>query len=82
MYLSGDGNLRIHELNISNTSEIAGKTIMESGLKNKFNLLMLGTKDPDGHILFNPPPGKPLNQRTTLIVMGDVANIKKAQKIL
>ena len=82
MLRSKDGNLRIHELNISDTSEIVGKTIMESRLKDKFNLMVLGIKNPDGHISFNPPPGQSLNKGTALIVMGDVDDIKKTRKIL
>ncbi|MDA8404414.1 MAG: potassium channel family protein, partial [Desulfobacteraceae bacterium] len=36
MLRSGEGNLRIHELTIRPHSPLAGKTISESGLKNKF----------------------------------------------
>lgn len=78
MLRSNDGNLRIHELNISETSPISGRTIQESDLKNKFNLLVLGAKNLKGDIAFNPPPSMILAPGATLIVMGDVENIKKA----
>ena len=82
MLRSDDGNLRIHELNISQTSHIAGKTILESDLKNKFNLLILGAKNVNGEISFNPSASQMLQAGTTLIVMGDVNNIKMAQQIV
>jgi voltage-gated potassium channel len=78
MLRTNDGNLRIHELNISDTSPISGKTIQESDLRNKFNLLVLGAKGLKGEISFNPPPSLVLTPGATLIVMGDVENIKRA----
>lgn len=82
MLRSSVGNVRIHDLKISDRSRISGKTIMESDLKNRFNLLVLGTKEPDGQITFNPPPSHLLKQGTTLIVMGDIQNIKKARQAI
>lgn len=75
-----EGNLRIHELNISKASLIVGKTILESDLKNKFNLLVLGAKNIKGEISFNPPATWVLQPGTTLIVMGDVMDIKLARQ--
>ena len=81
MLRSGDGNLRIHELKISKDSHLSGKTILESGLKNKLNLLALGAKDANGHIQFNPEPTMTLTPGTTLIIMGDIRDIKKIRDI-
>jgi voltage-gated potassium channel len=82
MLRTNDGNLRIHELNISDASLISGKTIQESDLKNKFNLLVLGAKSLKGDITFNPPPSLVLTPGATLIVMGDVENIKRAGQMV
>jgi len=82
MLRSGDGNLRIHDLKISDQSDFRGKTLMASNLKNRFNLLVLGTKAPDGEITFNPPPDYRLEQGTTLILMGDIKNIQNARKMI
>ncbi|RJP93495.1 MAG: potassium channel protein [Desulfobacteraceae bacterium] len=81
MLRSGDGNLRIHELKISPHSPLAGKTILESGLKSKFDLLVLGAKDAKGNITFNPPPDQTMDHQTTFIIMGDIRNIKKMRDI-
>jgi voltage-gated potassium channel len=82
MLRTNDGNLRIHELNISDTSLISGKTIQESDLKTKFNLLVLGAKSLKGDTSFNPPPSLVLMPGATLIVMGDVENIKRAAQMV
>ncbi len=74
-----NGILRIHEIPITSGSVFSGKTIKASGIKDRFNLLVLGTKNTDGRISFNPNPDMLLEDGMTLIIMGDIQNIKKAQ---
>lgn len=80
MLRSSQGQLRIHQIVIASNSNVAGKKIMESGLKDKFNLLVLGSKLPAQEIEFNPPTTQILTAGMTLIVMGDVENIAAAKK--
>lgn len=80
MLRSGQGQLRIHQIVVTSNSNVAGKKIMESGLKDKFNLLVLGSKLPAQEIEFNPPATQILTAGMTLIVMGDVENIAVAKK--
>jgi len=73
-------NLRIHEIVITEKSNIIGKKISESGLKDKFDLLILGAKNKNGDIQFNPSPVSQITDGMTLIVMGkidDIVNIKR-----
>lgn len=74
-----NGILRIHEIPISPESAFRGKTIKASGIKDRFNLLVLGIKNTDGRISFNPDPDMLLEDGMTLIIMGDIQDIKKAQ---
>lgn len=80
MLRSEKGNLRIHEIVITATSGILGKKIAQSGLKDKFDLLILGAKSPNGHIEFNPSPARTIAEGMTLIVMGSIDNIIKVRK--
>ncbi len=80
MLRSSQGQLRIHQIVIASNSNVAGKKIMESGLKDKFNLLVLGSKLPAREIEFNPPATQILTPGMTLIVMGDVESIAAAKK--
>lgn len=82
MLRSSQGQLRIHQIVVASNSNVAGKKIMESGLKDKFNLLVLGSKLPAQEIEFNPPATQILTAGMTLIVMGDVENIAAAKKTL
>ena len=81
MLRSSQGNLRIHQIVVTASSSVAGKSIAESGLVDKFNLLVLGAKLPGKEIEFNPSLNGILNPGMTLIVMGDVDNIGKAKKV-
>jgi voltage-gated potassium channel len=80
MLRSNQGNLRINEITISGNSGVAGKKIGESGLKENLDLLILGLKQIDGEIEFNPSPSQVLQEGTILLVMGAVENITRAKK--
>ena len=80
MLRSNQGVLRINQILISPSSHHIGETIADSGIKERFNLLVLGIKL-DGEILFNPAATQPLKAGMALIVMGEVEQIAAAQKL-
>ncbi len=82
MLRSKQGNLRIHQITISNQSTLIGKKISESGIKNRYGLLVLGAKKKDGELEFNPAPERVLQEGMALIVMGEVDRIVKARQAL
>jgi voltage-gated potassium channel len=79
MLRSSRGNLRIHELNVLEKSDLVNKNIIEAGLKEKYELLVLGIRCNNKDIEFNPSPTRTLEAGETLIVMGDVENITRAR---
>jgi len=81
MLRSSQGNLRIHQMTVSEYADVDGKKINESGLTDRFNLLVLGARQDADEIEFNPSPEKVLRNGTTLIVMGDVDEIERARQI-
>jgi len=81
MLRSSQGNLRIHQITVTENSAMAGKKLSTSGLKDRYNLLVLGAKQDLGEIQFNPPHDQELKKGMTLIVMGDVEDIARARKI-
>ena len=81
MLRSSQGNLRIHQITVTENSAMAGKKLSTSGLKDRYNLLVLGAKQDLGEIQFNPPHDQELKKGMTLIVMGDVDDIARARKI-
>ena len=79
MLRSSRGNLRIHELTVSENSKFNHKEIRACGLEQRYGLLVLGAKTENTEIEFNPPPEQVLTAGTTLIVMGSVGEIARAQ---
>jgi voltage-gated potassium channel len=79
MLRSSRGDLRIHELTVSENSKFSEKEIRECGLEERYGLLVLGAKTEARDIEFNPAPTQKLATGTTLIVMGAVGQIAKAK---
>jgi voltage-gated potassium channel len=79
MLRSSKGNLRIFEIPVPDHSELNGKRISETGLQDRFNLLVLGARQGMNEIEFNPSPSQVLSAGMKLIVMGEVENIEKAK---
>ena len=79
MLRSSRGNLRIHELTVSENSAFNQKEIGDCDLKQRYGLLVLGAKSQASEIEFNPAPTRVLTAGTTLIVMGAVEEIARAQ---
>jgi len=80
MLRSSQGNIRISQIGVTGKSGIAGKSIFESGLSEKYELLVLGSRYHFGEIEFNPPDTQILEEGMTLIVMGDVEKITRARR--
>jgi voltage-gated potassium channel len=60
-------------------SKFNQKEIRACGLKQRYGLLVLGSKGVDREIEFNPPPEQVLTAGMTLIVMGSVGEIARAK---
>ena len=80
MLRSSRGNLRIHQINVSDQSPLVGKTLMDGGLKQDHALLVLGVRHLNREMEFNPSPQLVLEKGMTLIVMGEVGNITKVRQ--
>jgi voltage-gated potassium channel len=80
MLRSSRNNIRINQLTISEDSPASGKDIRACGFREKFGLLILGFKDQNGEIEFNPAPQHVLTPGITLVVMGEVQNVLKARE--
>ncbi len=77
-----DLNIQMEELTVGDASELAGKTLMASGIRQRFNLIVIGVKKPDGRMLFNPESTYELNPGDTLVTVGKPENFRQLQEIL
>ena len=77
-------DMELDEFLIRADSSMDGKTLADSGIKTNFNLLVVGIKNGDGDFEFNPPPTSLINERDTVLVMGqskDIRELKASLKI-
>ncbi|VFQ45709.1 potassium channel family protein [Desulfoluna butyratoxydans] len=78
MLRSEQGPLRIHELPITPGSPMDGRRLSETDLRREHDLLVLGLKDKET-TLFNPKADTLLASGMTLVVMGNIDEIKRLQ---
>jgi voltage-gated potassium channel len=80
MLRTSQGNLRISRIVVTANCPQIGKSLSESGLARDYCLLVLGLKEPTEDLVFNPSPSAVLSPGTTLIVMGEDADIARAKQ--
>ncbi|MCL2341309.1 MAG: potassium channel protein [Proteobacteria bacterium] len=68
-------DLQVEELTISSQSPAVGKDLVESQLRQRFNVIVIGIKQADGNLLFNPQPQALLEAGDTLILVGGRQNL-------
>lgn len=76
------GELRIHQIAVNGNSPLAGKPILQSGLRDRFNLLLLGVRYKSGEFEYRPPSSFVMEAGMILIVLGDIDNINRAREML
>ena len=82
MLRSGQGDLRIHQITVSEQSRLTDLPLMDSGLKDQYDLLVVAARLEGDDLQFNPPPHQALKAGMTLIVMGTVENIARAKEVV
>uniref|UniRef100_A0A7C4AID8 Potassium channel protein n=1 Tax=Fundidesulfovibrio putealis TaxID=270496 RepID=A0A7C4AID8_9BACT len=75
-------DLQMEQLTISQDSPVAGKDLIHSQLRQRFNVIVIGIKKPDGKLLFNPQPQAVLESGDTLILVGGKQNLAAMQREL
>ncbi|MCB2186595.1 MAG: NAD-binding protein [Deltaproteobacteria bacterium] len=79
---STDMALQMEELVVRAEAELAGKSLKDSGIRQKLDVIVLAVKKPDGKMLFNPPADTVVEAQDTLIALGPRASMSKLGSIL
>jgi voltage-gated potassium channel len=79
--LRDDQNKRVSEIRLSENSKYVGKEINTSNMYEDTGLNIVAIEDTslEGKFLFNPPGSYVLKGNTTLVVIGDVDQVKKLE---
>lgn len=75
-------DLQMEQLTLSPESPVAGKNLIDSQLRQRFNVIVIGIKKPDGKLLFNPQSQLVLEAGDTLILVGGKHNLAEMQREL
>jgi voltage-gated potassium channel len=76
--MSAEGmELSLEEVVIPADSYLAGTELLNSGMRNTYNLIVIGIKRADGAMIYNPAPHELLQAGDTLIVVGPVDNLAR-----
>ncbi len=79
--IRGDINLQMEELPVGKNSEFVSKLVKDSGIRPRFDILIVGIKKSSGEMVFNPGPETIINDGDLLITLGKPENLQKLQKV-
>jgi voltage-gated potassium channel len=75
-------DIQMEELAVGNESALAHLSLKDSGIRQKFNLIIIAIKKIDGAMLFNPSFETVIQPGDTVIAVGEVENLDRLEKAL
>ncbi len=75
-------DLFIEKLELSATSDLAGKSLVEANYAGTYHVLVLAVRGGDGEMRFAPPASDPLNPGDLLIVAGHRKDLTRLEEAL
>jgi voltage-gated potassium channel len=76
-----DLGLQIDEIKISEKSKLIGKTLADSGIRGKLNVIILSIYRKNGDLIYNPTSDSKINNGDTLVVIGEISELKTLEEI-
>ena len=65
-------NLTIDEISLEGIDKYEGITIKDSGIRDKFDISVVGIMDDDGKSIMNPASSEVLSTNQTIILIGEI----------
>jgi voltage-gated potassium channel len=75
-------DLMIEELEVNQKSAIAGKAILDTNLRNEYDLIIIGITSSSGEKIFNPQSNYEITAGDTLILLGKKPQLERLEKEL
>ena len=75
-----DMSLSLDEILVSEKAQIHGKTLMQSNLRQDYDIIVIGIKRPGEEMLFNPRPDQVILTGDVLIVLGQEAQLQALER--
>src|SRR5688500_3528545 len=68
--------LNMEQVEIGETSALAGQSLVEANLRQRFGVVVVGIQRNDGRMEFNPPPDAVMRASDHLVVLGHLDNVR------
>ncbi|MCX7636047.1 MAG: potassium channel protein, partial [Syntrophales bacterium] len=68
-------DLRMEEMAVADGSPVVGQTLEESGIRQRYGLIIVAVKKPSGRMVFNPLASYVIEKGDKLIAMGEEENV-------
>lgn len=73
--------LQIEEIQVAQNSVLAGKNLIDSGIRQRMGIIIVGIKETNGEMIFNPPPEKTIEPNSVLIILGERPSIGQLENM-
>jgi voltage-gated potassium channel len=81
-FADDDTDVQVEELPVSVDSHLSGVTLMDSGIRQKYNLIIITIKKANGKMHFNPGADARIEANDTVIVVGQGRDLKRLEREL
>jgi voltage-gated potassium channel len=72
----------IEELAVGKGSSLVACALKDSGIRQKYDLIIIGVKRPSGDMVFNPGPEHIIEPADVLIVLGSKQQVSRLRDVL
>ena len=81
-YLHPETGLGMEEISVRPNSKFSDTTLVDSGIRQQFDLIIVAIKKASGEMLFNPASHTRIQIGDTLIALGQRTNLIKLERLL
>jgi voltage-gated potassium channel len=71
--------LNMEQVRIGEKASLAGRSIVDANLRQRFGVVVVGIQRADGRMEFNPPPDAMMRAGDHLVVLGQTANLRELE---
>jgi voltage-gated potassium channel len=76
---SSDMDLNLEQVHITQGSPLAGRSILDAGLRHRFGVVVVGIRRADGRMDFNPEPDTAMRPGDDLVVLGRTESLRELE---
>jgi voltage-gated potassium channel len=75
-------DIQMEELSVGRGSRFEGRTLLDSGIRKEFDMMIICIRKPDGRMLFNPKAETPITAGDKMVVVGCARNLKALERAI